>query len=158
MTEHLPPVSMDRWWRDHWTTYAFLHDRILNFRGQVDPTRMRCNAPLHRRLVAIKPFTGDIQDGSKYPTRLKNGETIAPHDDWSCVEDFVTAGLVTTKEVWRKGRRAGDGHVFGTHDVIVKFTPAGWALWHQLDRWIGEHQKNWSATFDPTSSQKDLTT
>jgi hypothetical protein len=137
------PVPMVQWSRDHWTTFAYAMHRVVNGHGKLEPTRMRCHPRLHRTLVAV--YHGRMIDGSNHPTRLKDGTTVAPHDDWSCVEDMVALDLLKVRETGRRGRRL---EVFGNLDVYVTPTDAGWALWHRLERWIAEHQATWSTSFE----------
>jgi hypothetical protein len=46
----------------------------------------------------VDPLHNEPICGGKYPTRLKDGlGTLAHHDDWSCLDDAETAGLLTNK-------------------------------------------------------------
>lgn len=49
--------------------------------------RMRTNIKTHG-------FCGNPNDGSKYPTILRNGELLEGHDDWDCLDDAVKIGLL----------------------------------------------------------------
>lgn len=119
-------VSIARWGQDHWSTFAYLETRAVDGRGLVDNPRMRCNPRLHRHFADVDPFTGKPHDGSKYPTRLKDGE-IEQHDDWACLEDMVAAGLITAQ--WRVVHA---GAMFGNSQAKVTLTDAGQALAAQL--------------------------
>lgn len=109
-------IPMDRWGKDHWSTFAYLETLTVDHRGVIENSRMRCNARLHRELVAM-PFMD--HDGAKYPTILKDGE-IDRHDDWSCLEDMVSAGLI--RAFYRVARH---GVVFGGNEAKVELTPLG---------------------------------
>ena len=87
---------MSQWGRDHWSTFAYLETVVVDHRGIPNLNRMRCNHELHPGLTNWNPIAGVI-DGSKYPTRLKGGVEINDHDDWSCVEDMESEGLVEIK-------------------------------------------------------------
>jgi hypothetical protein len=107
---------------------------MLNYAGIVHKPHMRCDPRLHPAHAHFSPI-GNVLDGGKYPTRLKDGEQ-PNHDDWSCVEDFMALGLVED-----------DGTGL---NPVLRFTDAGWDLWHRFNRHIAEHPNRWSATFDPT--------
>ena len=89
-------IPVERWGRDHWSTFAYLETRVVDGNGLIDNRKMRCAARLHREFAHVDPVLGRLQDGGKHPTRLKDGE-IENHDDWSCLEDMVEAGLI---EAW----------------------------------------------------------
>lgn len=111
-------IPVERWAKDHWTTFAYLETRAVDHGGKIRNANMRCNTRLHRHLVSTE-FGNLIQDGSMYPTRLKDGE-LQNHDDWSCLEDMVAAGLIRS---WFWVAR--HGKMFGDCDARVEFTEAG---------------------------------
>lgn len=90
-------IPIELWGKDHWSTLAYLEACAVDCHGLVDNRRMRCNPRLHREFAYVNPF-GRVVDGSRYPTRTKAGD-VQPHDDWSCLEDLVAAGLV--RAYWR---------------------------------------------------------
>ena len=90
-------IPIEQWGKDHWSTLAYLETVTVDYRGLVDNRRRRCNPRLHREFAHADYF-GVMVDGSPYPTRTKVGE-VQRHDDWSCLEDLVVAGLV--KAYWR---------------------------------------------------------
>jgi len=89
--EHIP---MSKWGKDHWSTFAYLETLAVDGgkEGWAIPNkaRMRTNEIRHPHLV--EHFFAN-QSGSKYPTRLKEGE-VEGHDDWDCVDDMVKEGLL----------------------------------------------------------------
>lgn len=89
IAEHVP---MSDWGMDHWSTFAYIETRIVDYRGSPEITRMRTDRDLHPGLAH------GSMGWKKYPTRLKriDGETreIAGHDDWSCLEDAEREGLL----------------------------------------------------------------
>lgn len=86
-------IPVDRWGRDHWSTFAYVCSCLFN-RCELDTRRMRTDPVLHPGLGGVEPVFGRIVDGSVYPTRLRDGETASPHDDWSCLDDAEAAGLL----------------------------------------------------------------
>lgn len=120
-------ISIDRWGKDHWSTFAYLETRAVD-RGLIDNRQMRCNPRLHRELA--NTGFGGVIDGSKYPTRLRDGSEISNHDDWSCLEDMVAAGLI--KAQYRANDKKRKASAFGFAEARVELTPAGLALAAQL--------------------------
>ncbi len=85
--EHIP---IERWGKDHWSTFAYVETLAVDHQGFAKPEheRMRTNIQSHPHLIGrFNP------DGSKYPTRLKDGE-VTGHDDWDCLDDAVREGLL----------------------------------------------------------------
>lgn len=134
---HKGAVEHERWGKDHWSTYAYLGAIIVNHGGRPDLSRMRCDPDLHPGLHYSRLLGGSTR---KYPTRLKRNEDGTPslhedHDDWSCVEDFESAGLV----VW-----GGSGI-----NPVFRFTDHGWKVWHLFEKHIADNPRKWSTTFFP---------
>lgn len=110
-------IPMNKWGKDHWTTFAYVETCCVDRRGVIDFQRMRCNPILHPgfALPQHQPkfrcsrcenvSTNDSVNCSKYhgtltmrsaypyPTRLKKG-TAPEHDDWDCFYDFEAAKLI----------------------------------------------------------------
>lgn len=118
-------VPMEKWGKDHWSTFAYLESCEVNAQGKIDNRRMRCNPRLHRELANLNRW-GGLVDGKEYPTRLKDSE-LPNHDDWSCVEDMAAAGLV---EVWFSETPLDS--VFGFMEAKVKLTEFGISIAWQL--------------------------
>ena len=108
-------VPIAKWGKDHWSTFAYLETRTVDYGGEIDNERMRCNPRLHRAFMnsANRLFSGN------YPTRLAHGATIEPHDYWSCLEDMVAAGLI------RAFYRCRYGEFFGGGQARVELTDEG---------------------------------
>lgn len=125
-------IPIERWGHDHWSTLAYLETRVVDGKGAIDNRRMRCNARLHREFA-------HSADGSEYPTRLKDGEQDR-HDDWSCLEDMVAAGLLIASF-------RGSGKPFGGTQGRIQLTEAGLDITAQLRN----HKANGGtyATFTP---------
>ena len=83
--KHIP---ISKWSKDHWSTLAYIETLAVDNKGIAVPNimRMRTNHESH-------PFMCIGHDGSKYPTRLKDG-IAEGHDDWNCLEDAVREGLL----------------------------------------------------------------
>lgn len=123
-------VPMRYWGKDHWSTLMYLEHRAVDKGGVIDKRQMRCDPRLHRELANVS-MMGKLVDGSKYPTRLRDGETIAPHDNWSCVEDLVAYGLVEIEVDYNMEKRDRDGP-FGHSEAVVTMTDEGRSLVAQL--------------------------
>lgn len=150
-----PEIEIARWGKDHWSTFAYIETCAVEEQG-VDADRMRTHPRLHLRCYQMKremSLRSGMGDGSGYPTRLNDGTSVAPHDDWSCVEDMIAEGLLETAPhasyysvgSQRRGPRIAYGQkcalcnpVSGLCDGTYKLTPKGFAIAHQLR----EHKAN----------------
>lgn len=83
-----PVPTIDAFGKDHWSTFAYIETRIVDYRGEPNRVHMRCHASRHPLLVS------DNGDGSMHPTRLKGDATLAHHDDWDCCDDLEREGLL----------------------------------------------------------------
>lgn len=90
----LEPIQMEKWGKDHWSTLLYLETLAVDNSGFAKPNnaRMRTNEIRHLHLVGESYMIGAL-NGSKYPTRLKEGE-VKEHDDWDCVDDAIEEVLV----------------------------------------------------------------
>ena len=90
--KHIP---MNQWGKDHWSTLAYLETLAVENSGLAIPVnaRMRTNEIRHPHLVGFTPQGSSALNGSRYPTRLKEGE-VKEHDDWDCVDDATDEGLI----------------------------------------------------------------
>jgi hypothetical protein len=132
-TEKPEFVPVAQWGRDHYSTFAYICNCVVNHGGVLSRDRMRCNVDIHPGLTGRYHALFANESRPHYPTRLKDG-TLDDHDDWSCAEDLEAAGLL----VWE-----GTGV-----NPVFALTEAGWAVWYRLERHISEHPTQWSATFD----------
>lgn len=119
-------IPMSLWGKDHWSTLAYLETRIVDGKGLIDNTRMRCDARLHRAFAWSGPFSGIVQDGAKYPTRTKTGD-VPNHDDWSCLEDMIASGLL---RAWFTVVRHGEP--IGGSQARVEFADLGLQVANEL--------------------------
>lgn len=126
------PTPIALFGKDHWSTFAYICQRVIDHDGIPNKQHMRCDPNIHPGHVNISPF-GEVLDGGKYPTRLKFGQNVHGHDDWSCLEDFEAHGMLVNN---------GTGL-----NPKYMLTDLGWDCWHTLDRWIATHD-SWSATFE----------
>ena len=98
--ETVPPTD---WGKDHWSTLVFLETAAVDNKGLVQNAHMRTHPRLH-------PKYAHIGSTGEYPTRLRDGE-LEDHDDWSCMEDMIDAGMMTAqmraKSVWVSFTRYG---------------------------------------------------
>lgn len=118
-------IAPERWGRDHWTTLLYAESRAVDYNGVLDNRHMRCSSRLHR------PFAHSASKAVAPPTRLLNGEQ-ANHDDWSCLEDMVAAGMVEVHHAANSG---------GIGKARVVLTDLGWRIAHQLRRHRAEATK-----------------
>lgn len=97
--------------KDHWSTFAAVEHWAVDRQGLLDHDRMRCSATLHPTMLAAKPIAalGRIMPssiGAEHPTIIKDGQPpdehgrygdarVAAHDDYSCLDDLLHAGLLT---------------------------------------------------------------
>lgn len=77
-----PLVTMDRWGKDHWSTFAYAETRTVDYDGYLDMRHMR-------------------MDGTKYPTRLK-GEELPDHTDLDCLFDAQDLRLLTIERATQR--------------------------------------------------------
>jgi hypothetical protein len=101
-----PPVPMTLFGTDHWSTFAYVETRAVDYNGLLDHDRMRCHAGRHPvMLQAKRRVSGASADGSRYPTRIKASATpdahgrygvtkVPDHDDYDCLDDLIAAGLL----------------------------------------------------------------
>ena len=132
-------IPIERWGKDHWSTLGYLETRVVDHGGKIVNRNMRCHPRLHRELVGIG-FGSEIQDGSAYPTRLKEG-VVEKHDDWSCLEDMVAAGLIRAY-FWQE-----TDEIFGGSRARVEFTEWGLIVAGQLR--THKASNGTFATFEP---------
>ena len=98
MTAALAPVPVARWGKDHWSTLAYVAACVEKHHGYLRVEKMRVHPRVHHRLAHPGVAVVMMAFGGVPPTHLADGTTLELHDDWSCVEDMVTAGLVTESE------------------------------------------------------------
>lgn len=88
----VPRITMDKFGKDHWSMLGYAECRIVDNRGIPDRRHMRCNPKRHPQFAHISWDKGDAKE--RYATRLKNNVLVPYHDDWDCVEDLVSEGLL----------------------------------------------------------------
>lgn len=123
----IPP---NLWAKDHWSTLAYIEDRIVNhgpgYLVGLDP-RMRTNRRnlrvFHERgkysYTGARRYIeqrGQPSMGADEGTLLGDGQRIAGHDDWACVQDFLAAKLI---RVWGQAIQPGR---------TIHLTPLGQAV------------------------------
>jgi hypothetical protein len=83
-------VPLDKWGKDHWSTFAYIETRIVDHGGSPNCEQMRCDADLHPQFRN----SANGESKKKYPTKLVDGSELHSHDDWSCLDDAEAAGLI----------------------------------------------------------------
>lgn len=86
-------VPIEKWGKDHWSTFAYIETVCVDFKGIPDRRRVMCNPKRHPNLVGFMPM-GGMLDGSKYPIRLFGGEEKFDYDEWDCIDDMEREGLL----------------------------------------------------------------
>jgi len=120
-------IAMERWGKDHWSLLAYVETRAVDHQGILNGDHMRTNLRLHREMQ------GDVQyrrgmGSSEHSTRLKS-EYIDNHDDWSCLEDLIAAGLITAETAQIYFNR-----MFANTIARIKLTEKGQVMAEQLRR------------------------
>jgi len=121
------PIPMTRWGKDHWSTFAYVEMRIVDYAGVPNRRHLRVSPKRHPGLAHC-PWEVDI------PTRLNDGKVRNNHDDIDCIDDMIAAGLLEWK---------GTGI-----NPIFKLTPLGKEVAGLLRKHKGDG--GWFATFDPS--------
>lgn len=108
-------IPLEQFGRDHDSTLLYIETRCVDYRGKVNFDNLSCNSARH-------PYSNhERQWDDKYTTRLAEGFTApAGHDDWDCIDDFVSEGLLE----WRGT---------GANPIFV-LTDAGWERVGKLRR------------------------
>jgi hypothetical protein len=119
-----PVVGADRvpvgeFGKDHWSTFAYVETRTVDYDGQLSHDQMRCNPNRHPMLHAAKRrgMLFDRGVDKEYPTRLLGGIERYDHDDYDCLDDLVAAGLLAV-EMPQRGEHTGWWGIPGTRRAI----------------------------------------
>ncbi len=101
-------VDVERFGKDHWSTFAYIETRIMDHHGVIEHDHMRCDGARHPFMVnagSRASLVGGV-DGGRYPTRLKKKtrvsgvwefEELFDHDDYDCLADAISAGLLEVR-------------------------------------------------------------
>ncbi|TAL41401.1 MAG: hypothetical protein EPN91_10830 [Salinibacterium sp.] len=111
-------ISPERWGRDHYSTLAYLGHVYHRDAGQIERDKMRCKES--RRHMKGELARMIPEDGTRYPTRLQNGDELDDHDDYDCAYDLVAGGVLTD---------VGTGI-----NPQFELTPKGLQVWSYLTR------------------------
>jgi hypothetical protein len=95
-------VKVSEWGKDHWSTFGYAYLCAVDYKGKLDPTKMR-------------------RDGTKYPTRLRGREVVG-HNDFDCIEDMEAEGLLENigTGVNPRVKITDKGH-----RLVLRFQPGG---------------------------------
>jgi hypothetical protein len=108
-------VPIEHFGRDHDSTLLYIEARNVDNCCTIKIENMRCGRKLHPQFAHMGSKLGNLS-----PTRLADGSELENHDDWSCVDDMESAGLLE----WRGT---------GINPLLV-LTDAGWERAHRLRR------------------------
>ena len=127
-------IPFDKFGKDHWSVFAYIETRVVDYHGQLEHDHLRANISRHPYL-AIAGYRRSVMgptNGEKYPTRLKGVknesgtyETVQlfDHDDYDCIDDLVGAGLITITmpRVFKKGTYVdGEGKEIRVEELISR--------------------------------------
>jgi hypothetical protein len=115
-------IEMSRWGRDHWSLLLFIETICVDHAGVIGYGDGRGFAAMRNDVTRHPHRGGDPYRGphKPAPTYLANGEEVANHDDWDCLDDLEAAGLL---------ENVGTGV-----NPVIKLTDAGWTEAHRLRR------------------------
>jgi hypothetical protein len=90
-------ISISRFGKDHWSTFAYIETRIVDYKGVPNPNHLRIDTGRHPGIRG--DGWGSPKSSAEYPTRLRiqeDGqlEKVPNHDDIDCLEDLEEAGLL----------------------------------------------------------------
>lgn len=92
-------IPIKKFGKDHWSTFAYIETRIVDHKGEPNKDHMRTDPDRHpQHMGERKSIMGFPVD--KHPTRLKGyfedrtKNFVENHDDWDCVDDLISAGLL----------------------------------------------------------------
>lgn len=86
-------IPIEQFGRDHWSTFAYIESRCVDYCGAPDREHMRCDPARHPgHANSANRLGGGLL--VKYPTRLAGGVERADHDDYDCADDLAAAGLI----------------------------------------------------------------
>lgn len=116
-------ITMDRFGKDHWSTFAYVETRIVDYKGVLDRMHLRVDLKRH-------PGLAHAHNGAEFPTRLrfidkeKGFEKLESHDDIDCLEDCEAAGLLE--------------HIGTGIHPVYKLTDLGAKVAGELRHWKGQ--------------------
>lgn len=156
-----PPIPVEQFGKDHWSTFAYIETRVVDYGGVLANPNMRTDASRHPKFMA----RNSAQGGAEYPTRLRGEAEQTDHDDWDCLLDAQEAGLLTIMSPrdlgwWnidrgRRGPLRGPGAPNLSNTIVLKvqveLTPMGEAVAGELRAHKGRGENY--ATFVPTMTR-----
>ncbi len=85
-------IPVEMWGKDHWSTFAYIETRVVDYGGVANPQHMRNTC--HGAGIPTARC-GD----KEHPTRLEgqggaSSIDLYGHDDWSCCKDAEAEGLL----------------------------------------------------------------
>jgi hypothetical protein len=83
-------VPVNQFGKDHWSTFAYIETRLVDYKGVLNRDHMRCKS----NRIAFHNAANAMVGAANYPTKLKGGVLLDDHDDWDCVDDLESAGFL----------------------------------------------------------------
>ena len=119
-------VPIEKFGKDHWSTFAYIVTRCVDYKGKPDNEHMRCDKKRHPH------YAHRITIGGCSPTMLKGYfedelKCVFNHDDWDCIDDLIEADLLNEPELEGTG-------LF----PVYKVTNLGW----EVSVLINAHKSN----------------
>ena len=115
-------LHRDEFGRDHASLLAYIEtlvvDSVRAGVGEIDKRRVRCNPSNgrgHYSNCSAYGMPWEAKDG----TRMASGEVLAAHDDWDCLDELESEGLV---------------NVISAANGFVALTPKGAVVAERLRR------------------------
>jgi hypothetical protein len=103
------PIPMAMWGKNHWSILAYIESVMIECAGfevgfDARMTQNRHNfrvlamdAPKPKRPGSyISPERSQVMK-LEYSTKLNNGQQVTGHDDWCCIQDMGSAGLISVE-------------------------------------------------------------
>ena len=87
------PIPIERWGKDHWSTFGYIETRIVDHKGVPSLAQMRCDPDIHPQFGCHADVGTESDPDKRFPTRLNDGE-LTRHDDWSCLDDAEAVGFL----------------------------------------------------------------
>lgn len=107
-------LGIEEFGRDHWALLAYVETLCVDGQGGIgviDRRRMRCNRDTHPMLCGVYGVAWDRAHGTRLAGWTGNGSTrnvsdeeragflLGGHDDWDCLDELESAGLVEVLSV-----------------------------------------------------------
>lgn len=83
-------VNISLFGKDHWSLLAYINDSVSKG-SNIQFKYMRCNKHTHPQFNVLPSW---MEWKPEYGTKLNNGTRLDDHDDWNCLDDLKSVGLI----------------------------------------------------------------